>query len=225
MEENKSADLLNDSVCDQRCICKWLQWLLIVQIISLTHATLAKIINFGAWDKWLFVATSAATLFCIVKLWCKRRAYAVAVVLLSIDFICTLLWKLFFNNMAAFRYFYDLFRMDNPMDILEIGYKVHEIGEFFGIAAFFFELLAHHSLTKGVDKRLGNCWFGLSVTVLVLYILMQVLTSVVTSMLDQGTLNTSLYQQVYPLLNLPGTLLKVAYIVFLFKTERVLRRT
>lgn len=210
---------------DQRGVCKWLMWLLIVQIISLTHATLAKIINFGAWDKWLFIAIDAATLFCVVMLWSKRKAYAVAVLFLSIDFICTLLWKLLFNNVDAFRYFYELLQMDNPMDILKIGYKVHEIGELCGLAAFFFELLAHRILIKDVNKRLSNGWLGLAIAVVVLYILMQVLTGVVGDMLNNGTLNTTLYQQVYPLLNLPGTLLKVTYIVFLFITERVLRRT
>lgn len=210
---------------DQRGVCKWLMWLLIVQIISLTHATLAKIINFGAWDKWLFISISAVMLFCVVQLWREHKAYGVAVVLLSIDFFCTLLWKLLFNNTAAFQYFYELLRMDNPMDILEIGYKVHEIGELCGLAAFFFELLAHRILVKNVNNQLSNGWLGLGIAVVVLYILMKVLTGVVGNMLNSSTLDIALYQQVYPLLNLPGTLLKVTYIVFLFITERVLRRT
>lgn len=210
---------------DRRGVCKWLMWLLIVQIISMSYGILAANINFGAWDKWLFVAIDAATLFCIVKLWSKHKVYAVALVLLSIDFICTLLWKLLFNNTAAFRYFYELLRMDNPMDILAIGYKVHEIGELCGLTAFFFEILAHRILIKDVNKRLSNGWLGLVIAVVALYILMQVLTGVVGDMLNNGTLNITLYQQVYPLLNLPGTLLKVTYIVFLFITERALRRT
>lgn len=202
---------------------RWLKWLLIVQIISLTYATLAPNIDFGVWDKWLLIGISAAVLFCVVQLWRGHKAYGIAVVLLSIEFFCTLLWKLFFNNTAAFQYFYELLQMDNPMGILEIGYKVRESGGLCGLVAFFFELLAHRSLVKNVNKRISHGWLGLGIAVVVLYLLMKALTGVVGDMLNSGTLDITLYQQIYPFLNLPGILLKIAYTVLLFQTGRVLQ--
>ena len=207
----------------QGIVCKWLCGLLIVQIINLTYGILAQNINFGQWDKWCLAAINAAALFFVIQLWREHKAYGVAAVLLSIDFICTLLWRFLFNNTAVFRYFYERLRMDNPMDILQIGYKINEIGALCGLVAFFFELLAHRSIVKAKNKRLSNGWLGLGISVVVLYILMKVLTGTVENMLNSGTLNIALYQQVYPLLNLPGILLKLAYAVLLLLTERVLR--
>lgn len=207
---------------DQRGVYKWLMWLLIVQIVSTSYAILAEHIHFGEWDKWLFLAIDAATLFCIVKLWSKRKVYTVAVIFLSVDFLCTLLWKLLFNNTATFQYFYELYKINNPVDILKIGYQVREIGELCGLVAFFFEVLGHSSLVRSNNQRLGKCWIWLGISMLVLFAAMRVLNASITDMLEQGTLNVELYQKIVPSLSLPGRIIRITYAVFLYLTRRVL---
>lgn len=207
---------------DRRGICKWLMWLLIVQIISMSYGILAKYIDFGAWSKWLNISIDAAILFCVVMLWSKRKAYIVAVVFLSIEFICTLLWRLLFNNPDAFRYFYELLQMDNPMDILKIGYQVREIGGICGMAAFFFEVLGHSKLIKSDAQRLSKGWVWLGIGILVVFAAMRVLNASITDMLEKGTLNVELYEKTVPLLSLPGRITRIAYVVLLLLTGRAL---
>lgn len=209
---------------DRRGICKWLMWLLIVQIISMSYGILAKYIDFGAWSKWLNISIDATILFCIVMLWSKRKAYLVAVIFLSINFLCTLLWRLLFNNPDAFRYLYELRQMNNPMDILSIGYQVLEFGEICGMAAFFFEVVGHSKLVKSNNLRLSKGWIWLGIGILVVFAAMRVLNASITDMLEKGTLDVELYQKTVPLLSLPGRLIRIAYVVLLLLTGRELRK-
>ena len=209
---------------DHRGICKWLMWLLIVQIISMSYGILAANIDFGAWSKWLNISIDAAILFCVVMLWSKGKDYLFAVLFLSIEFICTLLWMLLFNNTAAFRYFYELLQTDNPMDILLIGYRVREIGGICGMAAFFFEVLGHSKLIKSDAQRLSKGWIWLGIAMLVFFVAMRVLNASITDMLEKGTLNVELYEKTVPLLSLPGRIIRVSYVVLLLLTGRGLRK-
>lgn len=207
---------------DRRGICKWLMWLLIVQIISMSHVLLRRVVSFGNLEVWLQLIPHACVLWCLVKLRHKHKLYMVATVPLSISIICFLLWRLVFRSAGLFQHFVEIYQIQDPTSILRGVSKVSDFGEFCGIVAFALELLAHSSLTKNADKRISKWWFVLSVAVLVLYILMQVLTLVVSNMLTQGTLNIELYQQIYPLLNLPGNLSEIAYVVLLLLTGRAL---
>ena len=205
-------------------ICKWLMWLLIVQIISMSYGILAKYIDFGVLDKWLYISIDAAILFSIVMLWSKRKDYLFAVIFLSIEFVCTLLWKLLFNNAAAFRYFYELLQMDNPMDILKIGYRVPEFGEICGLAAFVVEVFGHSKLIKSNNQLLGKSWICVGIGILIVFVAMRVLNANVTDMLEKGTLNLDLYQKMVPLLSLPGRITRIAYVVLLLLTGRALEK-
>lgn len=209
----------------QRTTAKWLQWLLLVQIITLTYAALTNVVNFGGWNDWLKLAFRAGVLVGLFMLRRQHKLYLAALVLCAVDFLFTIVCKLFLTNPAMLQVFYEWFRMDSPVVIFDIASKLLKFGEACSMAAFLLELLAHRTLVKTGSAPLCKSWLWLTVAVLALHILMQILTLVVTNMLSAGTLNVELYQQVYPFLNLPGIFARIVYAILLLQTSRRLMKS
>ncbi len=209
---------------EQRTATKWLQWLLIVQIITLTHSALTNVVNFGVWNDWLKLALSAGVLFGLLMLRRQHKLYMVTVVLCGVDFLLTIVCKLILTNPAMLQIFHEWFQLDTPFLLVDIASKLLKFGAACSTVAFLFELLAHRSLVKDANVHLGKYWLWLTAAAVVLYSLMQVLALIVTNMLAAGTLNVELYQQMYPLLNLPGVLVEIAYAILLLQTGRELRK-
>ena len=187
---------------DQRGVCKWLQWLLIIQIISITYAMLSRAMNFGIFNEWLKLGISVGIPFCLNKLVCGHGFYRVPVTFLSIKVICTWLRLILSSSVAGWVLWILL--------ICDTG-------------AMLFELIAHSKLVKAVNQRLSKFWRWMAFAALLVSMGVFLLNVFVPDMLRLGTLDVELYQKILPLLNLPGMLIRIAYIVFLFQTEQMLQ--
>lgn len=206
----------------QRGVCKWLQWLLIVQIISITYAMLSHTVNFGIFNEWLKLAISVGILFCLGKLVSSCGFYRFPVAFLSVKVICTLVRHILGSN-AVYPPVRDLFA-ENYIEVMtSVSGWVVWIFLICDTGGMLFEWIAHGKLVKPVNLRLNKYWCWLTVAALVVSIGMFLLNVFVPDMLRQGTLDVVKYQKILPLLNLPGLLVKIAYIVCLFRTEWVLR--
>ena len=200
---------------------RWLKWLLIVQIISLTHTALTKVVNYGVWYHWFDLAVRAGVPFCMFKLRREHKFYAVAAVFLGIEFICIAFTTLI-NSGAVFPLVRDL-AGDNLMQlnwyVSAVKYVVLVVC---GLGAMLFEHMGHRSLMKDISRKLSKYWLWLMLASLALSLAITGFTILVSHAFLVHTLNIVHYQQVYPFLNLPGILLKIAYTVLLFQAEKAL---
>ena len=208
-----------------RTASKWLLWLLMVQILSLTYTALTNAVDFGAWNDWLKLAFSAGVIIGLFMLRRQHKLYTVAVALFGVDFLLTVLCKLFFEDTAVFQTIYEWFRLDNPAVLFELESKLLSFGAACSMAAYLLELFAHRTLIRQISAPLHKSWLWLTVAVLAVHIFVEILGLVVTNMLSAGTLNVELYQQVYPFLNLPGFGAKIVYAVLLLQTSRRLSKS
>lgn len=203
-------------------ICKGLRLLLIVQIIGITYSMLTRTVHFGIFDEWLKLVINVGILFCLSKLVSGHGFYRVPVAFLSIKVICTLL-RLILGSNAIYPLVRDLFA-ENYIEVMtSVSGWVVWIFLICDTGGMLFEWIAHGKLVKPVNLRLNKYWRWLAVAALVVSIGMFLLNVFVPDMIRQGTLDVMKYQKILPLLNLPGLLVKIAYIVCLFRTELVLR--
>ncbi len=201
---------------------RWLKWLLIVQIISLTHAALTKVVNYGVWYQWLDLAVRAGVPFCMFKLRREHKFYAVAAVFLCIEFICVAFTTLI-NSGAVFPLVRDL-AGDNLMQFLwYVSVVKYVLLVICGLGAMLFEHMGHHSLMKDISQKLSKYWLWMMLGSLALSLAITGFAILASHASLVHTLNIVHYRQIYPFLDLPGILLKIAYTVLLFQTERMLR--
>ena len=204
---------------DRRGICKWLMWLLIVNIISLSLGVLTKAMNIGFMNSRLQIACSIGILVCLLRLHREHKLYIVAIVFCSIDLVFTIL-QTFLLGEVGFRLLRELYQNDANMVIVELSQLFSPILLISGLCASVFEYLAHSRLAKHTDQRLSKYWIWLTVGTLILFAVMRVVTPIVTEMVRKGTWDLEQYQRLNPLMNLPAMLLRIGYVVCLFLTWR-----
>ena len=208
---------------DRRGVCKWLMWLLMVNIISLSLGVLTKAMYIGFMNSWLQIVCSMGALFCLFQLRREHKLYIVAIVFCSIDLIGTLVQTLLFSD-DGWRLMRELYQEDFYNVIGNITIVISRILLISGLAAGVFEYLAHNRLIKTTDQRLSKYWIWLTVGMLILFAAMRVMDWIVADMLEKETLDIEQYQKLNPLMNLPAMLLRIGYVVCLFVTWRVKAR-
>lgn len=208
---------------DRRGVCKWLMWLLMVNIISLSLGVLTKAMYIGFMNSWLQIVCSMGALFCLFQLRREHKLYIVAIIFCSIDLIGTLVQTLLFSD-DGWRLMRELYQEDFYNVIGNITIVISRILLISGLAAGVFEYLAHNRLIKTTDQRLSKYWIWLTVGMLILFAAMRVMDWIVADMLEKETLDIEQYQKLNPLMNLPAMLLRIGYVVCLFLTWRVKAR-
>lgn len=203
---------------------RWLKLLLIVQIISLTHVALTKVVYYGVWYEWLDLAVRAGVPFCMFKLRREHKFYAVAAVFLGIEFIC-IAFTTFINSGAGFRLVRDLAGDNFRQFFWYVSVVKYVVLVICGLGAMLCEHMGHRSLMKDVNQQLSKYWLWLMLAVLALSLAITGFTILVSHAFLVHTLNVVHYQQRYFFLNLPGVLVKIAYTVLLLLTARALRKT
>ena len=204
---------------DRRGVCKWLMWLLMVNIISLSLGVLTKAMYIGFMNSWLQIVCSMGALFCLFQLRREHKLYIVAIIFCSIDLIGTLVQTLLFSD-DGWRLMRELYQEDFYNVIGNITIVISRILLISGLAAGVFEYLAHNRLIKTTDQRLSKYWIWLTVGMLILFAAMRVMDWIVADMLEKETLDIEQYQKLNPLMNLPALLLRIGYVVCLFLTWR-----
>lgn len=200
---------------------KGLRLLLIVQIVSITYSMLTRTVHFGILNEWLKLAINVGILFCLSKLVRGHGFYRVPVTFLSIKAICTFA-RLILSSNAVHPLVRDLFA-ENYIEVMtSVSRWIVWILLICDTGVMLFELIAHSKLVKPVNQRLSKYWRWMAVAALVLSMGMFILNTLVPDMLRLGTLDVELYQKILPLLNLPGMLVRIAYVVLLFLTGRAL---
>ena len=204
---------------NQRGTRKWLMWLLMVNIISLSLGVLTKAMYIGFMNSWLQIVCSMGALFCLFQLRREHKLYIVAIIFCSIDLIGTLVQTLLFSD-DGWRLMRELYQEDFYNVIGNITIVISRILLISGLAAGVFEYLAHNRLIKTTDQRLSKYWIWLTVGMLILFAAMRVMDWIVADMLEKETLDIEQYQKLNPLMNLPAMLLRIGYVVCLFVTWR-----
>ena len=205
----------------QSGVRKWLLWLLIVNIISLSLGVLTKALNIGFMNDWLQIVCRICILFCLFQLRNEHKLYIAAIVFACLNLVCTLLHTFFLGD-TGFRLLLKLHKENVNMVIAELGrffMAVHLIG---GLCASIFEYMGHARLAKPFNQRSCKYWIWLIIGTVLLFAVMRVVTWFFTDMLSKGTLDIQRYQRIYPFLNLPGRLLQIGYLACLFQTMQVL---
>ena len=206
---------------ENRSLSKWLQRLLIVSIISITYGVLTHTVNFGGYNEWIKLLINAGFLFCMCKLGQYHGVYRVPAIFLSIKMICTFV-RLIWSSNAVHPLIRDLLD-ENYIEVLtSVSTWTVWILLICDIAVLLLEPNAHSKMIKSVDLRLSKYWRWITVATLVVSMGMFYLNVFIPDMLRLGTLDVELYQQIQPFLNLPGMLVRIAYIVCLFTTVRVM---
>ena len=206
---------------DNRTLRKWLLRLLIVHIIGLTYSVLTHVVDFGTANDWLKLLFSAGVIFCLFPLGKNHKFYRIAAAILSVDLICSVL-RIVLNTHAVIQILYKTFQNDAFQVMVRVNNIFHVILLVCNFGAIFFEFVAHSKVVKTSNLRLSKCWIWLTVAMLTLSVLMNVLGSILVVMLEKETLDIGLYQQIQPFLSLPGILLRILYMVCLFKSGLVL---
>ena len=206
---------------DNRTLRKWLLRLLIVHIIGLTYSVLTHTVNFGIFNEWLKLAISTGFLFCLSRMVKYRGFYRLPVAFLAMKVICTLA-RLVLSSNAVQPLVRDLLD-ENYIEVLTaVSGWVVWILWICDIGAMLFEWIAHGKVVKPADQQLSKYWQWLTVAALVVSAGMFLLNVFVPDMLRLGTLDVALYQKMFPLLNLPGVLIRILYMVCLYKSGQVL---
>ncbi len=201
---------------------RWLKWLLIVQILSLTHTALTKVVNYGVWYHWLDLVVRAGVPFCMFKLRREHKFYAVAAVFLSIEFVCIAFTTLI-NSGAVFPLVRDLAGDNRMQFVWYVSVVKYVLLVICGLGAMLFEHMGHRSLMKDISQKLSEYWLWLMLASLALSLAITGFSILASHAFLVHTLNVVHYEQIYPILNMPGILLKIAYTVLLFLTGRALR--
>ena len=204
---------------NQRSTRKWLMWLLLANIISLSLGVLTKAMYIGFMNSWLQIVCSMGALFCLFQLRREHKLYIVAIIFCSIDLIGTLVQTLLFSD-DGWRLMRELYQENFYNVIGNITIVISRILLISGLAAGVFEYLAHNRLIKTTDQRLSKYWIWLTVGMLILFAAMRVMDWIVADMLEKETLDIEQYQKLNPLMNLPAMLLRIGYVVCLFVTWR-----
>ena len=204
---------------DQRGVCKWLQWLLIVNIISLSLGVLTKALNVGFMNSRLQIACSIGILIYLLRLRREHKLYILAIAFCCVDLLFTIL-QTFLLGEVGFRLLRELYHEDVNMVIVELSRLFSPILLISGLCTSVFEYFAHSRLVKPTNQRLSKYWIWLTVGTVILFAVMRVVTPIVTEMVREGTLDLEQYQRLYPFMNLPAMLLRIGYVVCLFLTWR-----
>lgn len=203
-------------------LLKGLKLLLIIQIISITYSALAKVVNFGEWNDWLNLVLNVGVFYCLLTLRREQKFYTVAAAILGINLILTALQMIFYSH-TVMQWAYDYFG-DGMFQILYWYVRVQSVVlPLCAFGAMIFEYIANRCLVKQSSRKLSKCWLWLIIATSVLFAVMAALTLVLIWALGNKTVNIPLYQLIQPYLILPGLVLRVLYVVYLFQTERVLR--
>lgn len=206
---------------DNRTLRKWLFRLLIVHIISLTYSGLTHLVNFGEANDWLKLVIHAGILFCMIPLGKSQQLYRITAVILGVELACSLL-RMGFNTHAVMQKLYEMMEMDTFRFMTDVNNVFHIVLSVCGFSAIVSEYIGHSRVVKPVDLRLSKWWIGVMAVTLVLSVAMSVLSSILMAMIQNETLNYNLYQQIQPFLSLPGLLVKIFYMICLFKSGQVL---
>lgn len=204
---------------EQRGVCKWFMWLLMVNFISLSLGVLTKAMNIGFMNSRLQIACSIGILICLLRLHREHKLYILAIAFCCVDLVFTIL-QTFLLGEVGFRLLRELYHEDVNMVIVELSHLFSPILLTSGLCASVFEYLAHSRLVKSTDQRLRKCWVWLTVGTLILFAAMRVVTPIVTAMARKGTLDLEQCQRLNPFMNLPAMLLRIGYVVCLFLTWR-----
>ena len=223
--ENYEINAATDgTVRKQSDTSKWLYLLLVVQIISITYGMVTRTVNFGILNEWLKLVISVSVLFCLSKLVRSHGFYRLPVTFLTIEVVCTLA-RLIWSSDAVHPLVRDLLD-ENYIEVLtSVSMWTVWILTICDTGAMLFELIAHSKLTKPINLRLCMCWRWLTVAAFVVSIEIFLLNIFVPDMLRLGTIDVEMYQKMVPLLNLPGNLIRITYLAFLFHTGKVLAST
>ena len=221
MENYEINAAMDGTVRKQSGTSKWLYLLLVVQIISITYGMVTRTVNFGMFNEWLKLVISVSVLFFLSKLVRSHGFYRLPVAFLTMKVVSTLA-RMIWSSDAVHPLVRDLLD-ENYIEVLtSVSMWTVWILTICDTGAMLFELLAHSKLTKPINLRLCMCWRWLAVATLVVSTGIFLLNIFVPDMLRLGTLDVDLYQKMVPLLNLPGVLVRIAYIVCLFQTGKAL---
>ena len=164
---------------DQRGVCKWLQWLLIVNIISLSLGVLTKALNVGFMNSRLQIACSIGILICLLRLRREHKLYILAIAFCCVDLLFTIL-QTFLLGEVGFRLLRELYHEDVNMVIVELSRLFSPILLISGLCTSVFEYFAHSRLVKPTNQRLSKYWIWLTVGTVILFAVMRVVTPIVT---------------------------------------------
>lgn len=221
MENYEINAAMDGTVHKQSGGSKWLYLLLVVQIISITYGMVTRTVNFGLFNEWLKLVISVGVLFCLSKLVRSHGFYRLPVTFLTIEVVCTLA-RLIWSSDAVHPLIRELLD-ENYIEVLtSVSMWTVWILAICDTGAMLFELIAHGKLAKTVNPRLSKCWNWLTVAAFVVSVYIFLLNVFVPDMLRLGTMDVDLYQKMVPLLNLPGILVRIACIAFLFQTGKAL---
>ena len=199
---------------------KWLFRLLIVCILSFTFEALTHVVNFGDWKDWVKLLFSAGIILCLFFLRYEHKLYGFAMALLGIELICSV-FRLAFNTQWVMQLLYESFHNDTFQFMVNVNNIFNITLLICSFSAILLEYVAHSRVVKSADARLSKWWLGLAVATLGLSIIMNILSSVLMNMIQQGTLLYDQYLQIHPFLSLPGLLVRLFYLVCLFKTAQL----
>ena len=221
MENYEINTTTDGTVRKQSCGSKWLYSLLVVQIISITYGMVTRTVNFGIFNEWLTLAISVGVLFCLSKLVRSHGFYRLPVTFLTMKVVCTLA-RLIWSSDAVHPLIRDLLDENYIKALTIVPVWMGRILWICDTGARLFELIAHGKLAKTTNPRLGKYWRWLTVATIVVSTGIFILNVFVPDMLRLGTIDVEMYQKMVPFLNLPGILVRIAYLAFLFQTGKAL---
>ena len=221
MENYEINTTTDGTVRKQSCGSKWLYSLLVVQIISITYGMVTRTVNFGIFNEWLKLAISVGVLFCLSKLVRSHGFYRLPVTFLTMKVVCTLA-RLIWSSDAVHPLIRDLLDENYIKALTIVPVWMGRILWICDTGARLFELIAHGKLAKTTNPRLGKYWRWLTVATIVVSTGIFILNVFVPDMLRLGTIDVEMYQKMVPFLNLPGILVRIAYLAFLFQTGKAL---
>ena len=205
-------------------VLKWLKWIL---ILSITHlAFIYAVPNNSAyvWRQWVLYAISAAKLYCFFHLMHSNKHYSRAVIFMIIELVMSIVSHLV--TTVFFEYLVQLLCQINPAYEQYSSYSylsvvttpLSVIGMIAAFLGYIFELWAHSTLVAPFDEVLAKKWKYLLLWNLGAGLISSMLSAILVTLQQTSVLDMTMYQKLYPLVNLPTIAIQVLYMLYLWRT-------
>lgn len=212
---------MENTVCrTQRDVFELKKWLRLILVFSIAHLSVIYVIPNSSqfsWRQWVLFAINIASLYCFFHLMKEHKLYSFAVTCLIIQLVTSIV-----SHLVTTVFLGDLIQLFPEKELSSVlsivTTPLSVIGMIASFPGYLFELFAHSALIAPYDEKLAKQWKNLFFWNLGAGLLASAFGFLFIYLHNTSVWDYTVYQRVYPLVNLPTTAVKILYMLYLWRT-------